>query len=111
ACMKPTILLDASYSPVPPEYRYRWFFESSNYNLGRFLDESKDKSMGNFLNICMVFSSVKENGSHIALACYEHAKTNHSLGVLLDKLEQAVENSSSNFDEMNRNGVFVKPFW
>lgn len=111
ACKVPTILLDPSYAPVHSDYRYQWFFNSTDYILGRFLDDADDKSMGNELSMKKVMEDLMRDGKELSCKSYCYAMNNHSEPVLEEKMMWAVKNTSASFTEMKALGLFKKPIW
>lgn len=111
ACHVPTILLDASYSKVSDLYRYRWLFEVKGYTLGRIIDSYLDKSMGNSLTMCDIFSTLVSHKADLSMKSYAHVQDMHSESKLSDLLKSAIKNTTSNFNEMLNKGLTSKPFW
>jgi hypothetical protein len=107
----PTILLDFSYGSVGREYRYRWFYESSNFTLGRSIDRYTDKSCGNVLTMEDVCSQILAMRKDIVLNCYSYALKNHSSVVLYKKLMDALEAAELSIACLYRMGLENKPFW
>ena len=81
----PTILIDFSYSHMPANYKYRWIYETTGFDLGHnaFLEEN---SIGRkFSDILQMFFD--ENcASEISKKCYEYVQENHNIEVIADKL-------------------------
>lgn len=111
ACNVPTILLDASYSKVSDLYRYKWLFEVKGYTLGRIIDASLDKKMGNNLTMSDVFSAIITHKTDLSKKSYTHVQDMHSESRLSDLLKSAIKNTTSNFNEMLSEGLTSKPFW
>lgn len=111
ACYVPTVLLDASYSVVSNVYKYQWLFEVKGYTLGRIIDSSVDKTMGNKKTINDIFSELFNSGFELSVSSYNHVRTNHSESSLNKLLQLAIENTSSDFNHMLENGLTEKPFW
>lgn len=111
ACGVPTILLDFSYSPVPDSYRYRWFFESTGYSLGRSIELEKDGSMGNSMRMNDVIDSLNINSESLSNKCFQYAINNHSSVIFNKKINHILNTTSSSFLEMKKLGLLKKPFW
>lgn len=111
ACRVPTVLLDFAYKEVPKNYRYRWFYESTGYTLGRLIDNNIDPSLGNKLSMHDVVNEVINNYASHAEKSYDYYEKNHSLKSLEDKLFFAIESTTSSFKEMKTAGLLKKPFW
>lgn len=111
ACYTPIVLLDASYSKVSEDYRYKWLYEEKGFCLGRSIDSSFDASMGNKHSIEDIFSDFFDNPVYHAERCYFHVLTNHSVGSLRDRLLNAINQTTFSFEEAKGKGLFHKPFW
>jgi hypothetical protein len=107
----PTILLDFSYGYVDGDYRYRWFYESSSFTLGRSIDRYTDKSCGNSLKMEDVCSQVLVRRKDFRSKCYYYALKNHSSVVLYAKLMDALASSELSIACLYRMGLENKPFW
>ena len=111
ACGKPVVLLDASYGVVPKAYRYQWLYESKGYCIGRSIDTSPDKTLGNTKTIEDIFSELIIDGEKIRNLCYAHVRQYHSIDSLREKILIAIQQANSNFQEMASLNLFSKPYW
>ncbi|MGG4775530.1 glycosyltransferase [Paenalcaligenes sp. Me52] len=107
----PTILLDFSYSSVPDSYRYRWFFESTGYSLGRSIELESDASMGNTMSMDDVLNGLETSSKKLSEKCFQYAINNHSPAIFNKKINHILNTSSSSFLEMKKLGLLKKPFW
>lgn len=71
----PTILLDFSYTEIPKNYRYNWLFNSSNYTLGRDID---NLSLFSGMSILDVMVLLKSDWKRFSIECFNYAFYNHS---------------------------------
>ena len=107
----PVILLDASYAKVPVNYRYQWLSEAKGFSLGRSIDNSSDKTLGNEKSIDDVFIEFNANKMIIGEECRAHVRKHHSINALHARLIAALENTTSNFQEVENLGLIKKPYW
>ena len=111
ACGTPVVLLDASYGVVPKAYKYQWLYESKGYCIGRSIDTSPDKTLGNTKNIEDIFSELIKDYEKIRNLCYAHVRRSHSIEALREKILIAIQQASSNFQVMASLNLFSKPYW
>ncbi len=81
----PTVLIDGSNMPFPPDYSYRWLYESKNFSLGRLLD---DVSVPDGVSMQILLSSfldpAKRNESSVK--SFDYVKNFHSLQKVVPRL-------------------------
>ena len=110
ACAIPTILLDFSYSKIQPGYRYRWIFETTGSDLGRSIDYSSDKTLGNRLDMKDIFLELKDFIS-LSSRSYSYVKENHEIEGIADKVIYLAEKSEVRFSDLGKNKLFTLPYW
>ena len=77
----PSILIDAAYKEFPKNYRYKWVFESNNFNLGELFEEFPPVFTGRQLSEIMELY-LKEDLTDlqsISEKCYEYTKLYHDI--------------------------------
>jgi len=83
----PSLLIDASYVPIPDDYKYKWIFENENYSLGSILNKTTLVYGGYTLNdvVNKLIGSL-EYREVISSQCYNYTRENHSIETVLNKL-------------------------
>ncbi|MDP4185521.1 MAG: hypothetical protein Q8862_10215 [Bacteroidota bacterium] len=81
----PTILIDASYSDFPEDYKYRWVFETEKLNLGKMLKADTISYDGKH-TLEEVILDLKMNWTTISLKCREYVEMNYGLGKITDEI-------------------------
>ncbi|MCH7296577.1 glycosyltransferase [Acinetobacter higginsii] len=103
----PTILLDFSYSQVL-DYKYRWFFEAENFDLGRDINLLKD--IDKMRTIDQVLEELSVDKKNIGEKSYLHAINNHGEEQIVIRL-----NNYFNQVDFTINDIYAyrnkKPFW
>jgi len=95
----PTILLDYSYGPVGPGYRFRWLHDTKGYDLGHAItaddcDPGKD-------GLPEMIEAVAEDYSDLAEKCFDYCAKNHSMRSVGDKFVELVRSSALRFGDIN----------
>lgn len=80
----PSLVIDPSYSPILENYRYRWLYEITNYNLGSFYDKDKNYTGYSLSEIINSFND-KEFILNKSNECYEYVKENHNGAKIIDR--------------------------
>lgn len=107
----PTVLLDFSYQKIDFEYKYRWFFKASDFELGRDIARLKKENIENDLDMRELVFELASSYQEISLKCFEYAKKNHSYSVLEGNLIQAIKGSSLSLENLYSLNITVKPWW
>ena len=82
----PTILVDYSTKPFPSGYQYKWLYETSNYNLGRNL-ENRQADHGVFMDTLLNILSVDQKDLPVhSENSYQYVLNNHSVDLIMDRL-------------------------
>jgi hypothetical protein len=104
----PSILLDASYSDFPHDYKYRWIFENENCSLGELLDETTLVNTGNTMQdiLTCIAKSNEIELRDISNKCFEYTKKNHDLKVIIDLFLEACHNSELRVNDLIKNDLF-----
>ncbi|MBB6692215.1 glycosyltransferase [Cohnella xylanilytica] len=92
----PSILIDPSFSPVPDNYRYTWLSNVEGYSLGNLVNEI-DQFKG--LSFSEVIDQYEDYGPQIGKDCYEYVQSNHTIGVVTEKLLHFLEHNAVEFIE------------
>ena len=95
----PTILLDYSYSKIPFNYKFRWLFESKNFELGHEitindLDEKGD-SLFKMLNYA------KSNYEKISEKTFNYVLKNHNMKSFISIFLNKLNDSDLRFSDIN----------
>jgi hypothetical protein len=94
----PTILLDLSYGPVPPGYRFRWLYDTKGFDLahpitGADCDPAEDVLPG-------MMETVRTNYAALGRKCFDYCVKNHSLPQIGDRFIELVRASSLKFEDI-----------
>lgn len=111
ACNIPVVLLDASYRKVPDTYTYKWIYEEVNYNIGHMIDSYHISKFIKRNTLEQIMSELLFNYDEISVKSYEYVKNNHSVCVLKNKIIEAINKTTSNFEDMKYNNLFKDPYW
>ncbi len=74
---KPTILLDLAYKDVPENYRYKWLYESTSYNLAE--EVRKEHLTSSSDSFSSLIASYNTDPYKVASLCFKYVAENHSL--------------------------------
>ena len=75
----PVCLVDASYGPIPDGYRYRWLFETKDYNLGAVLNNNKRYPLENTHRLEDILFDLVEAPEDKGQMCQIYVKSKHNL--------------------------------
>jgi glycosyltransferase involved in cell wall biosynthesis len=97
----PTLLLDPSYKKVKSSYRFRWLYESTNYDLGSFSyhDECNGLECSENSSLKKIINDLDNNSNLISSRCYEYADNNHNLNKVSMMLMDCICGSESTYKE------------
>jgi hypothetical protein len=91
----PTILVDYATTDFPAGYKYKWLYETRNYNLGKNLDTllpgENGISMEELVNIAMSDDSALERFSG---SCHQYVLDNHAVNKIVHKLISLCSNAT-----------------
>lgn len=90
----PSILIDASYSDFPEEYKYKWIYESINFSLGKFIDyidNSDNDHHFNGMTMNDVISAAINEECRVTVfeKCQEYVFKNHACQNVVDKIRES----------------------
>lgn len=88
----PTILLDATYGPVSSNYRYRWLFQETGFNLGRILSDGESYPEGCAFDD--VISQVQISTTGVSEKTRKYFDDHHSLSSVANEFVALSYNSS-----------------
>lgn len=74
----PSLMIDPSNVTILDNYRYRWLYETKNYNLGDFYCQDKDYPGALLVDILLKFDQSKYIDEQ-SIRCFEYVKNNHNL--------------------------------
>jgi glycosyltransferase involved in cell wall biosynthesis len=111
----PTVLLDPSYGKVKHTYKFRWLYETKNYDLGSFSyhEECDNFKSSNSRGMNNIIGDLDEDAQLISSRCYEYANGSHGLEKVSFMLVQALNKCRSTYLEsvaydFSRPDVFYK---
>jgi hypothetical protein len=82
----PTILIDASITNLPQNYKYQFLFESSQYCLGSFLDPTSPVEHKHSLQSIIELIENLESRTELSKKTIQYVETNHHPNVTVKKL-------------------------
>ena len=88
----PTILIDASYKPMPKDYSYRWLYESVGFNIGKPLDDFSVPKGVTMLELLSNFSK-KNKDIEYSKRSYDHVNCFHSVEKVVPNLVQICQSA------------------
>ena len=86
ACGIPTVLVDACHRIFPRSYKFKWLFESHEYSLGRFIDNSITDWYGHTIEEMIAAISDPINRLELSKKTKKYVIANHSIQSTWDKL-------------------------
>lgn len=108
----PTVLLDVSYEPVPEGYKFKWFHQISNYDVGHIMLDS-DFALGNdtLEKIINEFSVDYDELSELA---FNHYNNYYSAKAIAEKMDLILSGISINWGDLpsrvKKKNVFRKVY-
>jgi len=75
----PTILIDATYSKLPDNYKYLWLFDTQNYNLGSIIDSNFSNFAERAKHINMIMYDLITDNINISNKCYNYIFNHHNI--------------------------------
>lgn len=95
----PTILTDFSNSPILGNYKFRFLYEQSNFNLG---SKICNKSLEDVSSIVEIINSAVKNFDYEGNKCKEYFLTNHSGEKTLNIFLEIIKNVKSTKHEIEK---------
>lgn len=85
----PTALTDVSNRAFPKDYRYKWIYESKDFDLGtNAKDADGDLSMDDILEV----GRDDDQWRSVGKLCRQYVREHHSMGRVVDAIDVAVDN-------------------
>lgn len=95
----PVCLVDASYSRISDKYRYRWLFETKDFNLGSVVNYEFGGPAENTHLMEDIFSQLHRNFDVISQNTYKYVVFNHDLGAIAQDLLQITETAEQKLSD------------
>lgn len=95
----PTILLDFDYKKINKLYKFRWLYDTKDYNLGHLISSSESISEGYELFDMLV--DLINNQKIISEKTYDYYTSNHSLKAVTKQLIRQIENTRFTISDIN----------
>lgn len=92
----PTILLDISYGTIKGDYKFKWLFESKDYNVGEIINKNH---FGNNNTLDKAIDAIIFDYNLISKKTYEYYTTNHSISSVADKFVDALNDATFTFKD------------
>lgn len=81
----PTILIDASLTKLPKDYKYRWIFNAIDFKLGDFVNDDSI-NYGGEMSIIEVFTDLKLNYGAISNKCFDYISSNFNIETIANQI-------------------------
>ena len=94
----PTILLDFSYGPVKPGYRFRWIYDSKGFDLGHAITGGDCEPGKDVLP--EMLEAVRTNYAAVGGKCFDYCVKNHSLHSVANRFLELVRASALKFGDI-----------
>ncbi|MDD2762785.1 MAG: hypothetical protein PHE83_02290 [Opitutaceae bacterium] len=94
----PAIILDLSYGPVAPGYRFRWLYETKGFDLGHTISSEDCNPDHDVLPGMM--EAVRTDYEALGRKCFDYCLHNHSLPVVANRFVELVRSSSLNYGDI-----------
>lgn len=108
----PTVRLDYSYSSIPKDYKYKFFYEVQGYSMGERIDsDCFSNGLHKFYDLIEIFYKEKEKLSNDCFAFY---KAHHSINMSSELLLRYISESSLLWSDLKKNNLlnsFLYDFW
>lgn len=97
----PTVLLDPSYKKVKGSYKFRWLYETRNYDLGSFSyhEECNDFKSSYSRGMANLIGEFEKDAKSISTRCHEYAVGSHGLEKVCFSLMLALKKCRSTYIE------------
>lgn len=82
----PTVLIDASYSPIQNGYRFRWLYQTRGFCLGRVLENGRDYS-DEGMAIGELLQRLPAEGAREGERCLAYFRESHEMAGVAARLE------------------------
>ena len=103
----PTILAPASFGPIRNDYRFEWFYETTNYNLGSFAKSGiHDKG----LTVEEILIELRTNFSKHANLSSSYVEKNHQIDHVVNLVRYFSANSTMDFSDFTNITQYKRPF-
>lgn len=99
-----TILLDLSYRDVPANYRYKWLFQTTGYNLAEVI--SSKHSQGNNQSLTELITDYLEQPDKFGTLCAEYVNEHHRVETVAKRLTDMAAKSELKWQSIE---PFMKP--
>ncbi|NKC17453.1 hypothetical protein CWC29_001115 [Pseudoalteromonas sp. S4498] len=97
----PSVLVDAFYTAVPDNYKFKWLYESKNFSLGEVLSSKPvDNECGRELHALL--EEVENNDNFVAKQCFDYVAQNHNIEVVKKRLVNGLRNSNLYIEDIGR---------
>lgn len=95
----PTILLDAFYNEVPDTYKFKWLYESPDFNLGKVIDKSVH---GYFLGekLLNVFNELDDREAEVSIKCFDYVNSNHNINGITKLVANSIADAELTFNDI-----------
>ena len=95
----PTILLDASYSKIPNDYKFKWLFNSDGSNVAHFIGGKNYINKGK--SIESIIESVLGREESLGEKCFLYVAKNHSISSVANKLLDGINKADFTWGEID----------
>jgi len=105
----PTIIVDPS-SDLSENNRYKWLFDTNNYNLGNLGKGEKPDNQFSFIEELLNKIIADKNFlSQVSLLCYKYVRENHSPKIILEKFLTIIKKNNVSLQDIS-NFIWIYSF-
>jgi hypothetical protein len=102
----PTLLLDASYGPLPPTYKYKFLYEQEGFTLASVM--LKEKAQRGGVALGGLIQRLMHNFSDESQKTRYYFAANHEMSVCASKLVDAALATRLTYSELNASGLLSR---
>lgn len=102
----PTLLLDASYGPLPPTYKYKFLYEQEGFTLASVMLKDKEQTGG--VALSDLIQRLMDNFSDESQKARDYFEANHEMSVCARKLVDAALATRLTYSELNASGLLSR---
>lgn len=107
----PAILIDASFTEFPENYRYKWLFETEGCSLGNFVTNTEIYKGHSIKEMVNTISGSTQVYQEVGKKCRADVQGFHSVDKVFEQLKVYAEKSMMNFDDLYAMSLKNSPYY
>jgi hypothetical protein len=96
----PTVLLDFSYGPFPPDYRFRWLYDAADYDLGQMIDASC-RGESSIDTLRRILQRIDADADAVSRETYAYCRDRHSIEACVPIFLDAAAHATFRFADID----------